>query len=211
MPDKQTDITSAAPIWRRIFSYSKLPGITIAIIGVAWRVLDWGGRLDFLWHMVEALGGNAAMIATIISSPLSSVALIVVGLSYVIFVGEPVVTTIRGPLVPVIGWGFVILCLSLLGAISIFGYFVYELPNDPDALYQGLSPVARISGPEIDNTSKSITFNNVISPTGNLLDMSKPFFFRHMVVACSGKPQDNIAASRLPQPLGYPDLSCRIQ
>jgi hypothetical protein len=203
-------IPSTTPIWRRLFSLKKLPGVILVAIGVGWRVLDWGGRLDFLWHAIEALGGDVAMIVSIVSSPLFSVGLIAVGVSYVVWVGEPVVATIRHPLVPVIGWGFVILCISALGATLIFGYFVSTLTNDPDALYQNLTPVARVSIPQIDDASMTVTFTNVTTPTGTLLDMSQPFMFRHKRIICSGKPQDR-AASRLPAPISYPDLLCRIQ
>jgi hypothetical protein len=213
MHDQETNSEACKPaaLWRRLFSLKKLPGIVFVIIGLGWRFLDWGGRLDVLWRTIEAFGGNVSMMVSIVSSPLFSVGLIFLGLSYVIFVGEPVVATIRNPFIPILGWGLVIVCMAFLGAISLFGYFVSGLTDEPDALYQNLTRVAHVESANIDNNNKTVILNNVLMPSGTLLDLSTPFIFHHMRLTCSGKPFDAVAASRLPQPVFYEKLTCRME
>jgi hypothetical protein len=197
------------PLWRRLFSLKKLPGFVFVIIGLAWRALDWGGRLDILWRTIEAFGGNVSMIVSYVSNPLFSVGLICAGMAYVIFVGEPVVATIRHPAVPILGWGLVIMCAAFLGAILLFGYFGSDLTSEPNALYQNLNRVGQIENAEIDDRSKTVVLFNVMAvPWSTLLDLSRPFIFRHMKLTCSGTPSDTSAASRLPRAVGYEKLTC---
>ena len=92
MADPETETSpsptpsAAKPTWRRLLSPQKFPGYFIAIVGLGWKILDIGGRLDVFWQAVQVMGGDAALVAMIILSPYFSVSLILFGVLYVIFV-----------------------------------------------------------------------------------------------------------------------------
>jgi hypothetical protein len=81
--------------------------------------LDVGGRLDLFRHVAESVGGTPAMLAAVVSSIWTSVALIAGGIGYIVFVGEPKQGVQRHYLLPYVGWAlFVIACLSMMGVIG---------------------------------------------------------------------------------------------
>jgi hypothetical protein len=56
-------------IWDKIrsaFSLRKLPGHALWVLGIGWRLLDYGGRLDVFSRMVEGMGGTPAMLADVL-------------------------------------------------------------------------------------------------------------------------------------------------
>jgi len=132
MADPETETSpsptpsAAKPTWRRLLSPQKFPGYFIAIVGLGWKILDIGGRLDFFWQAVQVMGGDAALVAMIILSPYFSVSLILFGVLYVIFVGDSVVLTIRHPAMPVVGWSIAGILLVFLSSILMFGYFLSQ-------------------------------------------------------------------------------------
>jgi hypothetical protein len=110
---------------RTLLRIRRWPGFALAALGIGWRLLDVGGRLDMLSRVVEGMGGNPAMIAPIISSVWFSVGLVVLGVAYVVFLGEPKKGVQRHPAWPYVAWIVVIICLTLM--IAIPGYGAIEL------------------------------------------------------------------------------------
>jgi|SRR5271165_6352371 len=106
------------------FSLRKLPGHAIWVLGVVWKLLDIAGHLDVFSRMVEGMGGTPAMLANVLLSPLTSVGMIAIGISYVVFVGEPEKGVQRHVWWPYVGWA--IFAISLISMVGIVGYGALE-------------------------------------------------------------------------------------
>lgn len=98
-----------------------MAGHAIWLLGVAWQFLDIGGRLDMLWRIVEGMGGKPAIIAAVILWPWTGVALIVIGIGYVIFIGEPEKGVQRHHWWPYVGWGIFALSFVAMSGIGLYG------------------------------------------------------------------------------------------
>jgi hypothetical protein len=96
---------------RFAFSYRKWAGYAISLLGVVqllihwgWYLLNVGGNLDLSWHVAEHLGVTTSMLATAILWPWTGIILIVIGVLYVIFIGEPPSGVQRHQAWPYVGW-----------------------------------------------------------------------------------------------------------
>jgi hypothetical protein len=107
------------------FSTRKLAGYAISALGLLWEIGDWGGRLDFFVRVAESMGATPAMIATAITSPWTGIVLIVTGITYVVFVGEPEKGVQRHPWWPYVGW--TIFAVSLISLVYIVGRGALEI------------------------------------------------------------------------------------
>jgi hypothetical protein len=108
-----------------LFSWRKLPGHAIWVLGGGWKLLDIGGRLDLLSRMVESIGGTPAVLASALVSPWASVALITVGIGYVVLIGEPQKGAQRHPWWPYVGW--TVFAATLVSMLGIAGYGATEI------------------------------------------------------------------------------------
>jgi hypothetical protein len=79
-----------------VFSPRRIWGPALTILGLIVQAAHWAGRsleilgrLDVLWRIVETMGGNRAIVARIISSWQFGLGLIVAGVGYTVFLGEP--------------------------------------------------------------------------------------------------------------------------
>jgi hypothetical protein len=79
-----------------VFSPRRIWGPALTILGLIVQAAHWAGRsleilgrLDVVWRIVETMGGNRAIVARIISSWQFGLGLIVAGVGYTVFLGEP--------------------------------------------------------------------------------------------------------------------------
>jgi hypothetical protein len=105
---------------------SKLSGIFISLLGAAWWLLDWKGRLQSLGEIIQSMGGNTAMVADVVSSPLFGPGLVTLGLLFAIFVKVPEEKTWRHPALPILGWViFGVVGVTMISLV-MFGFFVSQ-------------------------------------------------------------------------------------
>jgi len=89
--------------------------------------LDVLGRVDVLWRIVETMGGTTAMVASIVLSSWFSLGLIVVGVAYTVFVGEPKTGTQRHVWWPYAAAIIFFLCVTTMAAVAIYGAYELQL------------------------------------------------------------------------------------
>ncbi len=111
--------------WRSLFTWRKLPGHALWVLGLGWKGLDILGHFDMAQRVVEAMGGTPAMIASVLSSTWTSVALVVAGIGYIVLVGEPEKGVQRHHWWPYVGWA--IFAFSVASMVSVVIYGANEL------------------------------------------------------------------------------------
>ncbi len=143
--------------WRRIW------GLGITALGLFTQIIHWGwfsldvlGRLDVLWRVVESTGGSPALIATIISSWQFSVALIVVGLGYTIFVGEPRAGVQRHPWWPYIAASVFFICFTIMASVAIYGWYEVQQRKAYAAGAAGIPRNSSPANPKTDSNQRPI-------------------------------------------------------
>jgi hypothetical protein len=107
-------------VFRRPFDLRKLPGWASIALGFASRIIEHEERVRHAYDVMRELGGEPEMIAAIVESPWSSFALVLGGVAYLIFVGEPEKGVQCHYWWPIVGWSIVSLCL--LGIVLVIGY-----------------------------------------------------------------------------------------
>ncbi len=129
---------------RRLLARYKLPGWLISLLGVVQRLSGWEDHIRFTFDAVKEMGGDPALFASIASSWITSAGLIVAGMAYVVFVGEPKEGTLRHPWLPVIGWsvfGTCAVALSLLiGGVYVEGLRLEAYSNGQRDAHQDRAP-----------------------------------------------------------------------
>lgn len=110
---------------KNYFSPRKWPGYAITGIGIIWRIVGFFGNFDFLYSLEGRFGNFSNWIVYIVLSPWFSIATIVVGVVYLVLIGEPEAGVQRQAWWPVIGWSvFVVCCTLILVSFSLtFGAF----------------------------------------------------------------------------------------
>jgi hypothetical protein len=151
-----------------LFSLRRIWGLGILAIGLllqlgrwGWTAADYLGRLDVLWRIVETMGGTPALFASVISSWQFSLALIVIGLAYTIFVGEPEVGTQRHAWWPYAAASVFFVCVAVIASVSIYGWFEVQLRRAYDQGQAGLQrstpDVPRPNQPSPYSASRELT------------------------------------------------------
>jgi hypothetical protein len=131
--------------WRRIWGPAlTLLGLLLQAVRLGWLSLDVLGRLDVLWRIVESTGGSTALVVSVISSWQFGFGLIVVGLAYTIFVGEPKAGVQRHPALPYIAASVFAICATSLAGFAIYGEYELQLRK---AYAEGASGIPRNSSP----------------------------------------------------------------
>jgi hypothetical protein len=137
--------------FRSLFSWRKIWATAITALGLFGQLIHWGwvsldilGRLDVGWRIVETMGGTAALAATVLSSWQFSLGLIVIGLSYLIFVGEPDAGANRHPSLPYLAASVLFVCIAAMGSIAIYGWYELQLQA---AYADGASGIPRNNSP----------------------------------------------------------------
>jgi hypothetical protein len=140
-----------------LLSPRKWPGHAVWILGAVWKFLDIGGRLDLFSRIVESMGGSAAMLASLLLSPWTSVGLIVGGLGYVVFVGEPGKGTQRHHWWPYVGWA--IFAVTLLSMVFIAGYGSVEIYIRRE-IAKGVAGIPRDTQPDSTTPPQSPVYSD---------------------------------------------------
>ena len=111
-----TAVVLSTPWWKRIAARWKLPGWAWVGLAIVTRVPDWVGRADFWRSAIGHLEGNFAVLPSIVASPYFSVGLLIIGLAYLVFVGEPKRGVQRHAWWPYVGWI----------SIGVFGLVIFS-------------------------------------------------------------------------------------
>ena len=134
-----------------LFSWRKLAGTAAMLLGLVnqlvhlgWLSLDAFGRVDIAWRLVESMGGTTGKAAAIVSSWQFSFALIVGGILYLVFVGEPEAGVQRHPALPYFAISVVAICLAAIVSIVAYGWFELKMR---EAYADGAAGVPRNSSP----------------------------------------------------------------
>jgi hypothetical protein len=104
----------------------KLPGWLFLLLAIVIAVPDWKSRYEFWLEVAKSSGGFLAMVAGILEWPYFSPALGIVGVLYLLLVGQPRKGVQRHPLLPIIGWiSFAVCCSAIIvtagyGAVEIY-------------------------------------------------------------------------------------------
>jgi hypothetical protein len=142
-----------------LFSFRRIWGPALTVLGLVGQAMHWGwqsldilGRLDVFWRVVETMGGSPAMIASIISSWQFSLALIVVGIGYTVFVGEPESGTQRHAWWPYVAASVFFICVAAMGTVAIYGaielYIRHEIATGVAGLPRGTPDIGNPSRPQ---------------------------------------------------------------
>jgi hypothetical protein len=129
-----------------------LLGLPGQLIHWSWASLDVLGHLDILWRIVESMGGSPALVADVISSWPFSLGLIVAGLLYLIFVGEPQAGVQRHPSLPYAAASVFLICLFTMATVALYGWFEGERRK---AYAEGASGIPRNSSPANPKTESN--------------------------------------------------------
>jgi hypothetical protein len=107
-------------VFSRPFASWKLPGWASIVLGFVTRIAEHEERIRHAYHIMHELGGEPEMIAAVVESPWFSATLVIGGVGYLVFVGEPKKGVQRQPWWPIIGWSVFGICL--LGTVSVIAY-----------------------------------------------------------------------------------------
>ena len=126
-----------------------LPGWALLLVGAFNFIPDFKGRIEFWTATTKAMGGHLAMVAVIVASPYFAAGLIVAGISYLLFVGQPK-QALQHPIWALLGLIVSIVSIAALVAVAGYGAFEIELrrlANDRAIeIVKGNNPTALSSG-----------------------------------------------------------------
>jgi hypothetical protein len=114
--------------------------LALTVLGLGWKFLDVGGRLDLLSRIVEGMGGSPAMVASTVSSIWFSIALVICGVAYIVFVGEPEKGVQRQAFWPYLGWIVFGLCFTAMVATVSYGAIELHIRRE---IAKGIAGVPR--------------------------------------------------------------------
>jgi len=124
--NRATDRLKGA-VLTRPFTFRKLPGWAEIAVGVAARISSHEERIRNAFEVMRDMGGDPEMIASVVTSPWFSAGLILSGVSYLVFVGEPQKGAQRQPWWPILGWSVVSISVVTLLSVIGYGYFQYRV------------------------------------------------------------------------------------
>lgn len=99
----------------------KLPGWLFLFLAVVIGFPDWNSRHEFWLQVAKSSGGRLAMVAEALAWPYFSPTLAIVGVLYLLLVGQPKKSVQRHPLFPIIGWISVTICFAAIVVTAGFG------------------------------------------------------------------------------------------
>jgi hypothetical protein len=186
---------------KSLFSSRRIWGPALTILGLIGQAAHWGwqsldalGRLDVLWRVVETMGGTPAMIASVIASWQFSLALIIIGVGYTVFVGEPESGTQRHVWWPYLAASVFFICVAAMATVAIYGamelYIRREIATGIAGLPRG-SPDA--SNPNRPQTPLTVDNWGSLTPDQSriLLQELSKLTFPNSTVMFSTVPNDN--------------------
>jgi hypothetical protein len=99
---------------------------------IAWSIFWWTpelyGKFDFWLGAAKEIGGKLGQIATFITSPWFSLALMVTGIAYLFLVGESE-RPVRHPIWPILGWVVVVTVALVFWSVLVAGYVATHVPQ----------------------------------------------------------------------------------
>ena len=113
-------------VFERPFAFRKWPGWAVIVLGFGERAALYEERIREAFHIVRDMGAEPEAIVSALESPWFSAALVIAGVGYLIFVGEPREGVQRHPWWPYVGWSVFAFCLTAIvlvptvGAIEIY-------------------------------------------------------------------------------------------
>ena len=133
----------------RLLSWVGLPGWAIVILGGLWDIFiavpEIHHAIEFWLGAAEHVGGSMTRIAAIITSPWFGLGLVVLGMGYLVFVGEPR-WQIRHPLAPLFGW--TVVGVAVLAFVFVMGAGYAAVQLDPE----GRAAMEYVTALEGENT-----------------------------------------------------------
>jgi hypothetical protein len=109
-------------------------------LGFATRLAEHEECIRYAYHIIRDLGAEPELLAALVESPWFSTALVVAGVGYLIFVGEPDGKVQRHPAWPIAAWSIVAICAALVFSVIGYGYFQLR--------------VLEVASPKIDEIQK---------------------------------------------------------
>ncbi|WP_157096334.1 hypothetical protein [Methylosinus sp. R-45379] len=142
-----------------LFKEVKLPGWALFLYGLFVLIPDVKSRIDFWWDASQYLGGNVAAIGSGLTSPLSGIILMVVGVVYVVLVDEPKRPVFRQAWLRVAGWFTFGMIFLAVFAVTLISYVAQEI--GPRRIYPIQGNIVRdilASAGFVGNYSVGITY-----------------------------------------------------
>ena len=168
-----------APSWRSrvrgLFRRWKVPG-WLAFIYVALSLIpDVSSRINFWLDAAKVGGAYMTTAATILSFPYFNGGLLVFGLLWLLFVGEPIRGVQRHPWLQVAGWAIFVFFVSTVVLVAGYGYFeirVSEVAADNSRGDRHIDPQAYLNlinylRPIASEFTRGIDVDSVDTPEAN--------------------------------------------
>jgi hypothetical protein len=143
--------------WKNLlFRDIKFPGWALFIWGTLIVIPDIKTRLDFWWDASAYLGGELAMVAAVLTSPLFGAFLMIIGVAYIVLVDESKRPTVRHRWWPIFGWAAVGLIFYAAYTVTMISYVTQQVgprhifPRQEAAIRGVLSKIVTESKQTVD-------------------------------------------------------------
>lgn len=111
-----------------LFSRVKWPGWFMIAWSIFWWTPEVYGKFDFWLNAAREIGGRLGQIAAVVTSPWFNLALMVIGIAYLCFVGESE-RAVRHPIWPILGWVVVSFVALAFWSVLVAGYVATYVPQ----------------------------------------------------------------------------------
>ena len=111
----------------RLLRPVKIPGWLVFLWGLFTLLPDNQSRLAFWWDAAKWLGGNLAVTANVLESPIFGAALMVIGALYVAFVDDEIRPTLKNRWVSTLGWTVLSVVLTGIFSVTLIIYVVQQV------------------------------------------------------------------------------------
>jgi hypothetical protein len=129
----------------------KLPGWAAILLFIYTAVPDNYSRFGFWADTAKAMGGYIAVAATVVASPFFGPTVLVFGLLWVLFVGEPSRGVQRHHWLRYVGWSIASICIAAVAITAVSGWFELKLRQ---VYAEGAAGIPR-NTPGIGNPNRS--------------------------------------------------------
>jgi hypothetical protein len=130
-----------------LFKAPKLPGWVWFLLGLIPKIPDWVGEADYWDKLAVRFGGLMSILIGVVGSPLFEGSMMVLGVGYLVFVGEPK-RTIRSVWWTRIGWvvAGVVFLLVFAAFVAAYTASILRLPRHLTAtetaeITSGIKPI----------------------------------------------------------------------
>lgn len=109
-------------VWQRVANRWKWPGWGLLLLSLIQGIPDWKGRLEFWLQIARTAGGYGGALAIVVGSPYFSGSLSLAGVLWLLFIGEPKKSVLRGRWLPYFGWSVFAACATAIAVSAVYGY-----------------------------------------------------------------------------------------